>query len=235
MTVKALLFDVFGTLVDWHSSIKERAESIAARSGRTVDGGKLAVLWRNQYVPALAMVRSGQRPWCDFDQLHRESLDGVLDELKLDLPRADREDLVFGWHELRAWPEVPASLHRLRALRMTAALSNGHIRLLVDLSRYAKLEFDTIFSAELARTYKPDAIVYRTAVQLLGLQPEEAMLVACHEWDLAGAANAGLCTAFVSRPAEWGPGRTAQPVAADLIAKDLADLADQLAGARSRT
>jgi len=227
--VKALVFDVFGTLVDWHGSIKERAESIAARSGLTVDGGHLAVLWRNRYAPSMATVRSGERPWCNLDQLHRESLDEVLAELKLELPRPDREDLVAGWHELRPWPEVPASLRRFRAQRITSALSNGHVRLLVDLARYGKLEFDTILSAELARTYKPDAGVYQTAVRLLPALAAEVMLVACHEWDLTGAANAGLRTAHVARPGEWGPGHVAQPVSADLNAKDLADLADQFA------
>lgn len=231
--VKALLFDVFGTLVDWHSSIKARAEAIASRSGAArkadVDGARLAVLWRTKYAPSMDRVRSGKRPWCNLDQLHRESLDEVLTELDLDLPRPDREDLVYGWHELEPWPEVPESLRLLREQRITGALSNGHVRLLIDLSRYAKLEFDTIFSAELARTYKPDASVYQTAARLLDLEPSEVMLVACHEWDLAGAANAGLRTAFVARPTEWGPNAPGHPApAADVSAIDLADLARKL-------
>ncbi|WP_394846412.1 haloacid dehalogenase type II [Pendulispora brunnea] len=226
-TIKALLFDVFGTLVDWYGSIQERAESIAAREGVVLDGGRLALLWRQRYAPSMATVTSGKRPWCDLDQLHRESLDEVLAELAVDLSRPAREELVAGWHELRPWPDVVASLPRLRARRITAALSNGHVRLLVDLKRHAGLDFDTILSAELARSYKPEAIVYQTAARLLGLEPDQVMLVACHAWDLTGAAKAGLRTAHVTRPAEWGPGSAAPPVSAEMNARDLADLADQ--------
>ena len=226
-TVKALLFDVFGTLVDWYGSIQERAESIAAREGIAVDGARLVVLWRQRYAPSMASVTSGERPWCNLDQLHRESLDQVLADLSVDLSRPAREELVAGWHELRPWSDVVASLPRLRARRITAALSNGHVRLLVDLKRYAGLDFDTILSAELASSYKPEAIVYQTAARLLGLEPENVMLVACHEWDLSGAAKAGLRTAHVTRPGEWGPGSVAAPVSADMNARDLTDLADQ--------
>ncbi|WP_394835979.1 haloacid dehalogenase type II [Pendulispora rubella] len=226
-TVKALLFDVFGTLVDWYGSIQERAESIAAREGLALDGARLALLWRQRYAPSMANVTSGKRPWCDLDQLHRESLDHVLTELAVDLPSPARAELVAGWHELRPWPDVVANLPRLRAQRITAALSNGHVRLLVDLKRHAGLDFDTILSAELARSYKPEAVVYQTATRLLGLEPDQVMLVACHAWDLAGAAHAGLRTAYVARPAEWGPGTVAAPVSADMHARDLGDLADQ--------
>lgn len=222
---EAVVFDVFGTLVDWYSSISEHAERVAARAGVALDAGKFAVAWRERYRPALDTVRSGQRPWCDFDRLHRDTLDDLLAGLGVELGKADCEELVAGWHRLRPWPDVPDGLSALRERLPVATLSNGHVRLLIDLSRFAGLSFDAVLSAELAGTYKPDPAVYLAAARLLGVQPKRLMLVACHEWDLTGARNAGLRTAYLARPAEWGPDAPARPVPeADIAITALPDL-----------
>ncbi|MCP2163996.1 2-haloacid dehalogenase [Goodfellowiella coeruleoviolacea] len=225
-----MVFDVFGTLVDWYTSISERARRIAARAGVELDAERLTVLWRGRYGPALDAVRLRQRPWCDLDQLHRESLAETLAELGVRLAEADQEELVAGWHQLRPWPGVPEALAQLRRLLPVAALSNGHIRLLIDLTRYAGLSFDTLLSAELAGTYKPHPAVYQTAARLLGLAPDRVVLVACHGWDLAGARQAGLRTAHLPRPTEWGPNAPARAVPeADITASDITDLVGRIA------
>ena len=227
----ALLFDVFGTLVDWYSAIVQASEETARRAGVCIDGDRLARTWRDRYLPSMEKIRTGERPWRVLDELHRESLDSTLAELGVRLPEADRASLVAAWHRLRPWPDVTGGLVRLRERFITAPLSNGHVRLLVDLARYADLRFDTILSAELAHSYKPDPSVYLTAVRLLGVPVDQVMLVACHQWDLDGAAAAGLGTAYVSRPLEWGPNAEPEPVPkCDVTATDLNDLASTLIG-----
>ncbi|HEV7909114.1 MAG TPA: haloacid dehalogenase type II [Pseudonocardiaceae bacterium] len=227
---EAVLFDVFGTLVDWYSTIRDDARRITERAGVAVDPGPFAVMWRERYQPALEGVRSGARAFANFDQLHRETLDDVLHELGVDLGEADREELVAGWHRLQPWPDVPRGLAALRERVCVAALSNGHTRLLVDLRRHADLAFDTVFSAELAGTYKPDPAVYLTAARLLELRPDQILMVACHGWDLDGARSAGLRTAHVARPDEWGPGVSPRSVPkADLAVGDLHELLARLA------
>jgi 2-haloacid dehalogenase len=230
VSARALVFDVFGTLVDWYTPIKRLAEQVGAERGLAIDGGRLAAAWRRRYRPAMDTVRSGSRPWCNFDELHRGTLDDVLAELDLELAAPDRERLVAQWHRLEPWPDTVAGLAELGTHFITGTMSNGHVRMLVDLARHGGLRFDVIFSAELAGTYKPDPAVYLTAPRLLALPPEQVMLVACHESDLAGAAAAGLRTAYVSRPAEWGPDTQPRPVpaAADVTATDLIDLARRL-------
>jgi 2-haloacid dehalogenase len=233
ITPRALVFDVFGTLVDWYSPIKAMAERIGAERAVPIDGGRLAASWRRRYRPAMETVVSGDRPWCNFDELHRGTLAEVLAEMDLDLPEPDRERLVAQWHRLEPWPDTVAGLAGLRTRSIVGTLSNGHIRMLVDLARHGGMRFDVIFSAELAGSYKPDPSVYLTAARLLELPPGEVMLVACHEYDLAGAATAGLATAYVSRPAEWGPAApppAGPPAVADVAAADLIDLARRLTG-----
>jgi 2-haloacid dehalogenase len=226
---QALLFDVFGTLVDWYTPLKRLAEKVGQEAGLDIDGGRLAAAWRSRYRPAMDTIRSGERSWCNFDELHRGTLTEVLAELDLELTPAYQERLVAGWHRLDPWPDTAAGLAGLRTRFIVGTLSNGHVRLLVDLARHGGLGFDVLLSAELAGTYKPDPKAYRTAARLLELPPEEVMLVACHEYDLAGAAAAGLRTGYVSRPAEWGPkGRPHDPPAADVVATDLLDLARRL-------
>jgi 2-haloacid dehalogenase len=227
MAVRALAFDVFGTLVDWRSGVAE-----AFRAGGVPgDPEELADAWRGRYRPILAEVNDGSRPWGNFDQLHLVTLDDLLTERGIDLPIEDRRRLVGVWHQLDPWPDVRAGLEALRRRRVTAALSNGHVALLVDLARHADLRFDCVLSAELAHAYKPAPETYQTAARLLGVEAAELMLVAAHPWDLGGAREAGLRTAFVERPLEYGPGSTARsdPDADESVA-DLHELAERLGG-----
>ena len=201
MRIRALAFDVFGTLVDWRSSVAEAFR----RTKLADDPEELAVDWRNRLWPMLGDVNRGARPWGNLDELHRAMLDDLLDERGLTLPDDGRSELVQAWHQLDPWPDARPGLEALRAQQVTAALSNGHIAMLVDLARHGELRFDCVISAELAHVYKPQPEVYLTATRLLGLQPDELMLVAAHPIDLKGARNAGLRTAFIDRPLEYGP------------------------------
>jgi 2-haloacid dehalogenase len=226
MDVRALVFDVFGTLVDWRSGI---AQAFRA-SGVPGDPEELADDWRARYRPILAEVNEGARPWGDFDELHLATLDALLAERGADAPAEARRRLVDAWHRLDPWPDVRAGLEALRRRHVTATLSNGHIALLVDLARHGDLRFDCLLSTELARVYKPDPEVYRTAARLLGVQPHELMLAAAHPYDLDGARAAGLRTAFVDRPLEYGPGSPERADAdADESVGDLHELARRLA------
>jgi 2-haloacid dehalogenase len=223
MAVRALVFDVFGTLVDWRSGI---AAAFRA-SGVAGDPEELADAWRARYRPILDEVNDGARPWGDFDELHHATLDDLLSERDVDLPVEARRRLVDGWHRLDAWPDVRPGLDALRRRHVTATLSNAHLALLVDLARRGDLRFDCLLSAELARAYKPAAEVYLTAARLLAVEPAELMLVAAHPWDLQGAREAGLRTAFVHRPLEHGPGSPSRDDPdADLTAGDLLELAE---------
>jgi 2-haloacid dehalogenase len=217
--MKALVFDVFGTLVDWRSGV---ADAFRA-SGVPGDPEELADAWRARYRPILEEVNEGARPWGDFDELHRATLD---DFLTVDPPTAER--LVGAWHRLDPWPDVRAGLDALRQQHVTATLSNGHLALQVDLARHGDLRFDCLLSAELARVYKPAPEAYLTAARLLGVEPGELMLVAAHPWDLQGAREAGLRTAFIDRPLEYGPGSPAREFDADVSAGDLHELASRL-------
>jgi 2-haloacid dehalogenase len=227
MAVRALVFDVFGTLVDWRSGLAQafRASELPG------DPDELAVAWRDRYRPILSEVNEGSRPWGDFDELHLVTLGDVLAEQGVELPVDARRRLVGAWHRLEPWPDVRAGLDALRRRHIVASLSNGHVALLVDLARHADLRFDCVLSAELAHAYKPAPETYQTAARLLGVEAAELMLVAAHPWDLGGAREAGLRTAFVERPLEYGPGSTARsdPDADESVA-DLHELAERLGG-----
>jgi 2-haloacid dehalogenase len=225
VAVRALVFDVFGTLVDWRSGI---AEAFRA-SGQPGDAEELADDWRARYRPILDEVNHGARPWGNFDELHLATLDELLAKRGVELPREARGRLVEAWHRLDPWPDVRSGLDALRSRRVTATLSNGHVAMLVDLARHGDLRFDCVLSAELARIYKPAPEVYQTAARLLGLEPQELMLVAAHPWDLAGARAAGLRTAFIDRPLEYGAGSPArEDPDADESAGDLHELSERL-------
>jgi 2-haloacid dehalogenase len=225
MTVRALVFDVFGTLVDWRSGVAAAFRD----SGAAGDPEELAEAWRARYRPVLAEVNDGARPWGDFDELHLATLADLLAERGLDLGVDERHRLVHAWHRLDPWPDVRTGLDALRRERVTATLSNGHVALLVDLARHGDLRFDCVLSAEMARVYKPAPEAYRTAARLLGTDPAELMLVAAHPWDLEGARAAGLRTAFVDRPLEYGPGSPArEDPEADESVGDLHELARRL-------
>jgi 2-haloacid dehalogenase len=226
MAVQALVFDVFGTLVDWRSGVAEafRASGIAG------DPEELADAWRAGYRPILDEVNEGSRPWGNFDDLHLVTLGDLLAERGIDLPVEECGRLVGAWHRLDPWPDVREGLEALRRRCVVATLSNGHVALLVDLARHADIRFDCVLSAELAHVYKPAPEAYLTAAHLLGVKPAELMLVAAHPWDLEGARGAGLRTAFVDRPLEYGPGSaTRADPRADHSVADLIELAEQLA------
>jgi len=226
VAVRALVFDVFGTLVDWRTGV---AEAFRA-TGVPGDPQELADGWRARYAPILLEVNRGARPWGNFDELHRVTLDDLLTERGVDTPAEERGRLVGAWHRLDPWPDVRAGLEALRRRRVTAALSNGHVALLVDLARHGDLRFDCLLSAELAQVYKPAPAVYLTGARLLGLEPGEVMLVAAHPWDLKGARGAGLKTAFLDRPLEYGAGSSARAdPEADESVGDLHELAELLA------
>jgi 2-haloacid dehalogenase len=225
VAIRALVFDVFGTLVDWRSAISRAF----ADSGSPVDSDELADDWRARYVPILREVNAKARPWGDFDELHHATLEALLADRGLELDREARSRLVATWHALDPWPDVRSGLEELRADHIVATLSNGHVALLVDLARHGDLRFDCVLSAQLARAYKPAAIVYQTAAQLLSMEPDEVMLVACHPWDLGGARKAGLRSALVNRPLEYGPGSPArEDPDADHVVDDLHELAARL-------
>jgi 2-haloacid dehalogenase len=203
--VRVLLFDVFGTLVDWRSSLIGIAETTAARAGQPADWAAVVDDWRRAYQPAMDRARR-DATWRDLDALQRETLAGVLARHGVPLPVAGQESLVRGWRQLRPWPDSREGLDRLRRRHITATLSNGHLALLADLLKFADLRVDVVLSAQLAASYKPDAEVYITALQLLECQPGEAGMVAAHPSDLEAAAALGLRPIFIRRPLEWGPG-----------------------------
>jgi 2-haloacid dehalogenase len=203
--VRVLLFDVFGTLVDWRSSLIGIAETTAARAGQQADWAAVVDDWRRAYQPAMDRARR-DATWRDLDALQRETLAGVLARHGVPLPAVGQESLVRGWRQLRPWPDSREGLDRLRRGHITATLSNGHLALLADLLKFADLRVDAVLSAQLAASYKPDAEVYLTALQLLECQPGEAGMVAAHPLDLEAAAALGLRPIFIRRPLEWGPG-----------------------------
>ncbi|GAA5154862.1 MULTISPECIES: haloacid dehalogenase type II [Amycolatopsis] len=229
MTIRVLAFDIFGTTVDWYTGVSRQAAEVFGELGVRLDPGAFALEWRDKYLPSMARVQHGEREWAYLDTLHRESLDELLAEHGVDLDEAARQRLVHAWHRLPAWDDVPDGLQRLRKSYTVAALSNGGFALMTNLVKAANLPFDCILSAELARTYKPDARVYRTAASLLDVDPGEVLMVAAHGWDLAGAAAAGLRTAFVERPREKGPDREAdKDVDAEFSVHDFGELAERL-------
>lgn len=229
--IGALVFDVFGTLVDWRTCIAGEVGRQLAPLGVAIDWTAFADAWRDQYQPAIEAVRAGQLPFAKLDRLHRRNLDVVLRDFGLDRLGEDvRRELNLAWHRLDAWPDVGPGLHRLRDRFRIAPCSNGNISLMVDLARRNGLPWDAILGAEIARDYKPKPGVYLAAAGAFDLAPEETMMVAAHSDDLAAAAAAGLRTAFVARPDEFGPGRgeSRAAVPVDFEAEDLLDLARQL-------
>lgn len=207
--VKALTFDVFGTVVDWRSSIIREGEELGKRKKLNVDWAKFADAWRAGYSPAMNRVRQGELPWMKIDSLHRLILDQLLAEFKIaGLTEADKDHLNRAWHRLDAWPDAVEGLTRLRKKYVLATLSNGNVSLLVNMAKHAGLPWDCVLSAELFKHYKPDREVYLGAAEMLGLQPAEVMMVAAHKGDLRAAKGAGLKAAFVARPLESGPTAT---------------------------
>jgi 2-haloacid dehalogenase len=231
-SVKALVFDVFGTVVDWRSSVTSEVQQLARRKGLTVDAAKFADAWRAGYGPSMNRVRTGELPWTKLDTLHRLTLDRILMDFSITgLSEADKDALNRAWHRLKPWPDTVQGLMRLKKSFIIAPLSNGNISLMTDLARHAGLPWDCILGAELVRHYKPDREVYQSAADILDLQPAEVMMVAAHLGDLRAAKSVGLRTAFVTRPLEFGPDGKPDlkgDASVDVSAKDFVDLAQQL-------
>jgi 2-haloacid dehalogenase len=230
--IKALVFDVFGTVVDWRTSITHEIDVLAKRKGLSIDGARFADAWRAGYGPSMNRVRKGELPWTKLDRLHRITLDKILVDFGITmLSGTEIDHLNRAWHRLRPWPDAVSGLTRLKKKFTIAPLSNGNISLMTDMAKHAGLPWDCILGAELVQHYKPDREVYQSAADFLDLKPEEVMMVAAHQGDLRAAQTVGLRTAFVTRPLEFGPDgkadeKTDFPV--DMSARDFNDLAGQL-------
>ena len=229
---RALAFDVFGTVVDWHGGIAGEAAALAARHGIEGDWPAFANAWRAGYAPAMDRVRSGALPWTPIDALHRIILDRIIETHGLaSLTDAERDHLNRAWHRLPPWPDAVAGLARLKRRFMITPLSNGNFSLLTNLAKHGGLAWDCIVSAELFGHYKPDPQTYLGCARLLDVAPGELMMVACHPSDLRAARANGLMTAYVRRPLEHGPATVLPAFDAgefDLVANDFGALAGQL-------
>jgi 2-haloacid dehalogenase len=204
--VQALLFDVFGTVVDWRSSIVDELTRFGAEKRLKADWAAFTDDWRGLYQPAMDEVRTGRRPWTILDVLHRESLEKLLVKHAIsDLSEADKDHINRVWHRLRPWPDTVEGLTRLKSRFIIGTLSNGNVGLLTRMAKNAGLPWDVVLGAETARAYKPLPQAYLASAELLNLAPGQVMLVAAHNGDLAAAAKVGLATAFVARPTEHGP------------------------------
>jgi len=232
--MKACLFDVFGTVVDWRTSVSRELAGFARQKGLAgIDWLEFAVEWRKLYQPSMEEVRSGRRAWTILDVLHRESLDALVRRYGIrGLSEAEFDHLNRAWHRLDPWPDVVPGLERLKKKLVIAPCSNGNIALMVNMAKRAGLPWDCVLGAETARAYKPLPEAYLAACRHLGLRPAEVMMVAAHNGDLKAAKAQGLATAFVPRPAEHGPGQrtdlAADPGCVDVAARDFVDLAARL-------
>ena len=232
-TIRALIFDVFGTVVDWRGSIIREGRALGRAKKISADWDAFADAWRAGYQPAMARVRSGDLPWMNIDQLHRMILDGLLGKFGLDQLTEDELDhLNRVWHRLDPWPDSRRGLALLKRRHVIATLSNGNVSLLVNMAKHGRLPWDAVLSAELFRHYKPDPEAYLGAAAMLGFEPSEVMMVAAHKNDLRAAQACGLATAFIKRPREKGPQvkLDLKPEADfDYNAKDFVDLARRMA------
>ena len=231
-SIKVLAFDVFGTVVDWRSSVIDEGEQLGKAKRLTVDWAAFADAWRAVYRPSLDRVQRGELPWTKLDVLHRMSLEEILTRFKIEnLSDPEKDHFNRVWHRLKPWSDSVAGLQRLKARFVITTLSNGNISLLTNMAKHAGLPWDCILSAENVRHYKPDPETYRLVPDLFDLKPEEVMLVAAHEPDLQSAQQHGLRTGYVHRPFEHGPGKSAPippPGKYDFVTKDFLELADQM-------
>jgi 2-haloacid dehalogenase len=230
--VKAILFDTFGSVVDWRGSLIEDLTGWGAGRGIQADWTGLVDAWRAAYAPSMDRVRQGLEPWTRLDDLHRATLERLVAQFGIQgLAEADLDHINHGWHRLRPWPDSVAGLTRLRTRYVIGPLSNGNVALLVNMAKAAGLPWDMVCAAELFRHYKPDPQTYLGAAALLGLQPGQVMMAAAHNGDLRAARACGLKTAFFARPTEYGPHQKrdfAADEAWDVVAADIADLADRM-------
>ncbi len=236
LMVRAVLFDTFGTVVDWRTGISSAVRAFADSHALTLDPEEFADAWRGHYQPSMERVRSGQRPYVSLDTLHRENLDAVLRSLGIDpgafLP-TELESLVRAWHFLPPWPDSVEGIRQIKRDFIVGPLSNGNTALLVRMAKAAGLSWDVVLGSDISRAYKPSLEAYRKPAAILGLDPGQVMLAAAHNRDLEAARRAGLATAFVARPAEHGPRQASDLTASDdwdLVATSITGLAGQLRG-----
>jgi 2-haloacid dehalogenase len=234
--VRALLFDVFGTVVDWRSGVAREATPFLRRRGaESVDPLAFADAWRASYQPAMEQVRSGRRRFTRLDVLHRENLEAILPDFGIDpatVPASELNELNLAWHRLDPWPDAVAGLTRLKTSFIIATLSNGNIALMLDMAKRAGLPWDAILGAEVVQAYKPMPEAYLRTADILAMRPEQICLVAAHNGDLAAARKCGLRTAFIPRPVEHGPNQTTDlrpDQEWDVVAADFGALAEKLA------
>ncbi|MGH9679010.1 MAG: haloacid dehalogenase type II [Candidatus Acidiferrales bacterium] len=233
-SVKAIVFDTFGTIVDWRNSVIAEGIAWDKAKGLTIDWAIFADQWRLGYHPAMNKVRTGEIPWTRLDDLHRMILEDLLKEYKIDnLTEEEKVSWTHVWRRLKPWPDSVEGLTRLKKKYIIAPLSNGNIALMANLAKFGGLPWDAILGAELVRHYKPDDEVYRSAPYFLDLKPEEVMMVAAHDYDLHAARRNGLRTGFIHRPTEYGKGPVgvayaAKPGEFDVVSESAVDLARQM-------
>lgn len=230
--IKLIVFDTFGTVVDWRGSIIRDLSEWGRGQGVEIDWGELALRWRARYRPQMDRVRSGEIAWTNLDALHHEALGQVLAEMNAPpLTPAQHHHVNMVWHRLEPWSDAVPGMTRLRARHVIGSLSNGNVALLVNMARHAGLPWDFIFSCELFHRYKPDPETYLGACRLMALEPSQVMMCAAHNEDLSAARSLGLATAFVVRPAEYGPGQTSDLSAEedwDVVCASLEELAAKM-------
>ena len=230
--IRALLFDVFGTVVDWRSSIVAEGAEINRRKNLDVNWADFVDEWRGLYQPSMDAVRTGKRPWTILDVLHRESLDQLMQKYQISgWTEEEIDHLNKAWHRLNPWPDASEGLHRLKKKYTIGTCSNGNVALIVDMAKHSDLPWDMVLGAEVTGHYKKQPKAYVTSVEMLGLTPEQVVMVAAHNDDLYAAEALGLKTAFVARPTEYGPHQD-KDFEADkewtYVAADFLDLATQL-------
>jgi 2-haloacid dehalogenase len=230
--VKALVFDVFGTVVDWRTSVAAEVDALAAAKGWSLDGAEFAARWRALYQPSMQPVRRGEAPYRRLDDLHRDSLRVVLQEYGVALDSEEElEHLNKVWHRLHPWPDSVPGLTRLKKKFILATMSNGNTSLMVNMAKFAGLPWDTILGSEPAQNFKPKSVVYLTGADWLGLDPAQVLMTAAHNHDLAAARKLGFKTAFILRPTEYGPNQHKDNEAEsdwDYITNSMEELADKL-------
>ena len=228
---KALIFDVFGTVVDWRSTVIQEGEELGREKGLDIDWAIFADAWRGRYAPSMDRVRRGEIPWTKLDDLHRASLEELLGEFNVEgLTDSVKDHFNRVWHRLDPWPDAVEGLTRLKERYVIAPLSNGNVALLTNMAKRAGLPWDLVLSAELVNHYKPDPETYLMAPRLLALEPGQVMMVAAHVGDLRSARKNGLRTAYVPRPLEFGSGKNADSPdpSFDVVAGDFIELAQKL-------
>lgn len=232
MDIKALTFDVFGTVVNWRTSIIEEMQAFGREKNLDIDWEAFTDAWRGLYQPAMSKVRNGEIPFAKLDILHRMNLDQLIEQFNINgLSEAEIDHINRVWHRLKPWPDTVEGLTRLKSRHILATLSNGNVALMVNMAKNAGLPWDVILGAEVARHYKPQPEAYLSAIDMLGLDAQQCMMVAAHNDDLVAASGCGMRTAFVARPSEYGPHQQKDFKAEhefDFVATDFVDLAQQL-------